>query len=1088
MNDTNYPCILCSKNVLNDAVECELCCKWVHRRCAKLTTKQLSNLVNNHFNCQICKESLPFHSIDTDEINYIYSHDTVSETITEVYQKYKTFEKTNVNEGSNVLDWDLGIDPDVNFLNETKLQCGYYTNEEFNVRYNSIKGLLIIHFNARSLKCNVESISNFLDTLDVVADVIAVSETWLRPHDDIHDVSMSGYNMYNTYRTTGLGGGTSLFVRDSLNVKEVPSYTKCINNVCECTTIEIVMDKGKNIVVGCFYRAPSSSIPEFCDELDLFLHEFGKKNLYVCGDFNIDLVCYDTNRDVKTFVDVLYSHSVYPTITRPTRVTINSATLIDNIFTNCIGVQMKSGIFCTDVSDHLPVFSICEEHKSKPRTSVMKRCFSETNVNKFQTCLQDVDWSNVLSRQDTNTAYDLFRTELENVFDKCFPLEKSKTKKVHKPWMTKGLVNACKKKHTLYKRFVTNRNAVTEGRYKLYKNKLVGILRVAKKNYYSELLELNKGNTKETWSIIKEVINKKTVNVAVPNVFYRNESTFKGEQNVANGFNDFFANIGTELASKIPECKEPRHIEDYMGAPNDKSMFIVPVNEAEVLSLCNTFTSKTSTDCMGLSMKLLKQVMPQIIQPFTHICNLSLSTGIFPDAMKIAKIIPLFKQGVKTEFSNYRPVSLLPQLSKLLEKLYEKRLVNFLETNCIINDSQFGFRKNRSTELALVTLLEYISKAMDKNLYTVGVFVDLRKAFDTLNFEVLLNKLNHIGIRGIANTWVRSYLTNRKQYVVINTASSKMNVVRQGVPQGSILGPILFLIYINDIVRVSQTMRLVLFADDTNLLKSGNDLKVLCNEVSMELQKLQDWFNRNKLSLNLCKTHFMVFTNRKNSEACNIVINKQKLDRVSSTKFLGVFIEEKLKWKQHIERVANKVAKSLSILYKAKDFVTKSALKTMYSSLVLPYLMYCSSVWGNTYKGSLTRLVTLQKKCVRLICGVHRLFHTTNLFKELGLLKFHDIVKVKTLVIMHKAYNQQLASEISNVFVKGNQEYTISTRQDAKFRITYVRTDVRSQAVTIIGPKLWNTLPKKISECASAFTFKSMLKQYYIASYTFQVY
>ena len=505
------------------------------------------------------------------------------------------------------------------------------------------------------------------------------------------------------------------------------------------------------------------------------------------------------------------------------------------------------------------------------------------------------------------------------------------------------------------------RTNVSEEKYKKYKNKLTAILRRCEKQYFTELLEINKGNMKETWKILNGLINKKSKGKQISTEFNGDESKITGDKTIANGFNNFFVNIGPSLAKRIPKCKDSLFMQ-FLPDKIEDTMFLQPVTEEEIMQQVKNAKNKKSKDHDQFDMCPVKKIIPYIVKPLAHICNTSLMNGIFPDRMKIARVIPLFKNGDVKELSNYRPVSILPQFSKILEKVFHNRLMSFINDKQILNNSQFGFRKNMSTALAIIELVEEITTAIDEGKTTVGVFIDLKKAFDTVDHNILVKKLEHYGIRGLAKDWVCSYLESRRQYVCINDSNSDCLDVKCGVPQGSILGPALFILYVNDMCNVSKSLKSILFADDTNLFYAGKDLDEVCKIVSRELNILHIWFQVNKLSLNVAKTNFMIFGNKRFEENYMISINGMNINRVYVTKFLGVHIDSKLNWNEHISVIKTKVAKNVSIMNRVKHCLINSALYSLYCTLILPYLSYCCEIWGNTYKSRIHPIIYFAKK------------------------------------------------------------------------------------------------------------------------------
>lgn len=336
-------------------------------------------------------------------------------------------------------------------------------------------------------------------------------------------------------------------------------------------------------------------------------------------------------------------------------------------------------------------------------------------------------------------------------------------------------------------------------------------------------------------------------------------------------------------------------------------------------------------------------------------------------------------------------MSVLPIFSKFLEKVVFKRLYNFLIKYNILFDNQYGFRKNHSTALALLHLYDTLANAIYNKEYTMGVFIDLSKAFDTVNHEILLSKLQHDGIRGFPLKWFESYLSGREQFVNFNGYSSSYKLAECGVRQGSVLGPLLFLIYVNDICNVSSALDILLFAAGTSIFFSHKVLESLCLTVNNELVKLTDWFSANKLSINIKKLNYIIFRPRQKRQTFDIKVTVSNRDiiHVKETVFLGVILDEHFAWIPCITNVARKVSKTVGVMYKASFCLCKRSLITLYYSLQYPYLQYCVSVWGSTYPSNLNRMFMLQKRAVRIITKESFDAHTDPIFKNLKILKFN---------------------------------------------------------------------------------------------------
>ncbi len=370
---------------------------------------------------------------------------------------------------------------------------------------------------------------------------------------------------------------------------------------------------------------------------------------------------------------------------------------------------------------------------------------------------------------------------------------------------------------------------------------------------------------KDIWNILNSIIKNGFQKISYPEFFVLNDQEEYNMDTVADGFNQFFVNVGPELAKTIPD-PAIRTDFDKLVERNPHSMFLSSVNEGEVLDIVRNFRNKKSTDDNDIVMFIIKTVMEGISKPLTYICNLSFQTGTFPNKMETAKVIPLYKSGDKHSFTNYHPVSLLPQFSKILEKIFNNRLDTFILKHNLLTDSQYGFRTNSTTSLALIDSIENVMNSIEQKQFAVGLFIDLKKAFDTIDHHILINKLEHYGIRGVVLNWIQSYLSDRRQFVKLGDSCSKCLDITCGVPQGSILGPKFFILYINDICHTSKILKLVLFADVTNIFCSGDDLHQLQDLVNTEMMKLKTWFDKNKLSLNVNKTKVMFGHRRRHTQ------------------------------------------------------------------------------------------------------------------------------------------------------------------------------------------------------------------------------
>lgn len=907
----------------------------------------------------------------------------------------------------------------------TNNDCAYYSPAEFQNISRTLKGQLsLFSLNCRSLPAHWNDIKDLLASMsnsDFSFDIIGLSEVF-KLRDNV-SYSLEGYHDIIS-RTRGPNddgrGGVALFLKDYFTYKLREDLSVFIPHVFESIFVEIILPREKNIIVGCIYRPntlPLADVDICCHNLleivDLVNAE--RKSLFLTGDFNVDLLNYSKQRKTTNFVDHLFGRGILPLITKPTRITNHSATVIDHIHTSMVKKNFKSGIIVSDVADHFGTFTVMREYYvPQPAQTQSYRCFSDNSLEKFRETLRNTNFDSVLECPSANEAYNLFLDIYKEIFETLFPI---KTKQVGKrfvkkeSWMTLGLLQSANNKHKLLKIKINKPTAANIAKYKEYVKIFNRTKRAAQSRYYTEQLELYKQDIKSTWKILSEVIKKKKTNRAFPAFFLINNSKVTNKAEVAAHFNDFFVNIGKTLSETL--ATSPSKFKSYLTSNYPINFFLNPVIPFDVIKSATQLKSKTSTGHDDISTKLMKHTIHETAQPFSHIFNLSFSTGIVPDQMKIAKVVPIYKQGDEHALNNYRPVSILPAFSKLIEKIVCNRLYTFLNINNIFYEHQYGFRPRHSTVHPIFHLIKdtVLSNDKDTKDFTVACCIDLSKAFDTVSHNILLNKLHYYGVRGLSNDWMNSYLSDRYQFTQVENYKSSIESISCGVPQGSILGPLLFLIYVNDI-WMSCGLKVLSFADDTTVLAHGHNEISVTNKLNKELSNLSTWLRENRLTLNVNKTKCLFISppGKMINDNITLEIEGKSVERVSNKnsedlKFLGIYLDEHLSWNCHIDYTTKKLSKTLYVMNMAKNILPFSALKILYHTLVESCITYGITVWGNS--NSMSKIEKLKKQAMRIIYKKPYRAHCDPLFRQSGILKISDYYKL-TMSLLAFDYKNDL--------------------------------------------------------------------------------
>ena len=740
-------------------------------------------------------------------------------------------------------------DPDVNHYDDTIVNFNSYTPETFHGIIDDKGSLNVLHHNIRSIlkEGKKEEIDVLLNTVNNPFHILAYTETWLRP-DNVDTIKFDNYEHVFNIRPTDnyfdmkeVGGGVSFFIKSQIQFKMRDDLCLMLPFI-ETLFVE-VPHKSKTFLIGVIYRVPNTSVVLFNETLNNLIEPIRNNyELILVGDFNICLLNED-NR-TQSFKNCLQSNSLFPTILEPTRVATVlrngnyqvTQTLIDNIFVNN-RLNHKSGIIYSSISDHYPIFIslINESIQFQDKPQVIKyRLVDSMRTHKFKSALTISYNDSIRNIHNAKEAFSKFLNIFDHLYNKHFPIvTKTMTKKsILKPWVTDSLVRKIKIKGNLFK--LSSKGKIDREIYTKFKNILTTQLRQAKANHFDKEFENCKGNVKNTWNIINKNIKSKT---KCKNISIQEENRILESSELPDKFNNYFSNIANELVSNIP----PDNV-DFKSFLKDRmpnSFFMSDITNKEIVDAINGL--KTCNGINQISTDILKALDLEISKPLLHIFNLSIQQGYFPTELKLGCITPIFKKGDKFSISNYRPVCSLSPFSKIFERILYNKMLDYIIKFNVFSDTQYGFRKNKSTETALLDFTNYIYEGLSKKLNVGSIFMDLSKAFDVMNHSILEKKLEHYGFRGKFLQLLMNFIKDRKYFVCVNGLKSDINTVNIGVPQGSTLGPLLFLIYINDMKNCSDLLKFIQFADDTTLMYRCSSIEQLNNILITEGNKVVTW-------------------------------------------------------------------------------------------------------------------------------------------------------------------------------------------------------------------------------------------------------
>lgn len=1060
--DNSIECVCCkvSVDVYNDKfIQCKNCYLLIHKHCS-------------FHNC--CLQCIPEFKPKAEVVDTYRSN-----IISEYYNNLPVFCPFHVTENKqncNLIDTDEGSN-DIQYASQVLRSCQYLDLQMFRNTYLS-------HMNKNSFVCLSLNIDGFKTNFDkfaifhraLVQYSCKISCYLLCESNIIKDQAgpfyLQGYNKFvldkikisnNIYKNKG--SGIVLYLDNKINNVEVCDDLSETTTDGEFSVVRFKLKKYTHYIIG-VYRPPSGKPSVFLENLDKILLCINSSKHVKCtflGDFNFNLY-NSSSRYVLSYLDTIFSQGVYPTVSRATHFMAREPTCIDHILTNDICNVIVTGVITYKISHHMPIFSIYNladdlfdnRVSSRPKLMINEQTLMSFS-NEIYVLRSKYEIESDVSARDHFTQ---FIKDFKNTYDKWFVNDNMhanvhKRNYVRKDWITVGIAKSCEEKNRLYSKWCKSKCSSDWNDYLAYKRKLDVLIKKSKFDYFQKEFENCKSDLKKTWQTINNILGRKK----------RDSLLIFTDKDASHSFNKYFTSIANELIKD--NYNNTSDIDSYSTylPPISTTINSLVIKPDKIKYFIDKLNNCKST---YFAPRILKYVSTDLSLLLTSIFDKCYTEGYFPDELKIAKVIPLYKnKGPMTDIGNYRAISMLSVFSKLFEKVIHRHISDYLEENNIINPAQYGFRTGHSTVHALVNATENVHKSLENNMYTLGVFIDFSKAFDTINHEILVKKLEHYGIHGNLLKLLTNYMQNRKQYVIYGGTNSELLDITCGVPQGSVLGPLMFILFVNDLPNIYNdiTAQFVLFADDANIFLSHTVRKVLYQLANEVLHNLYKYCVANRLIINYKKCCYMEFTKNQctnSNDDYTLHILGNKFEKQSECKFLGVTITADLNWDTHIKHVKSQVSKALGSMYALRSCVPQKVLRKIYFSLFQSYLLYCIHIWGSKHNSvSFNDLFVIQKKALRLICNktlrhaCFKLENTKPLFKVTNILSIHNLYYYMIATESSKILNTQKPQRIFDLFECSHSVY--SDR--------------------IILPKF-----SKASLCSKSFIFNSSKFQNYLIS------
>ena len=1073
---TKYPCGMCERPVAKNhrGLECDECRSWVHIKCGDVAPKQYESLLHKtHFTWICPKCSLPNFSesfFDNSDLADKNIYDSISEHNSST-DSLTTFGPPR--ESSSPKNQEKAVPRNAATKNTApRSKKSNKDKEKPNTRSKVKKGKLkFMTINCQGLKGKQRQkfLATIIDTEK--PDIIMGQESKLDQNYKDSEVFPTGYLVKRKDRNAH-GGGVFIAYRDNMIVTEV----KGVGNNCEFVMLKVQVWKSKPIYVGSFYRQPNRD-PATLLSLHSDLEKvFGRgiPKLILAGDFNLPSINWQdysindnpqygrqVNETMLDFIDKFYLEQH---VLKPTRLD----NILDLIFTtmpdSIHNIQIIPGM-----SDHEAVGAECDtdihRNKRKQRTVHM---YKQANVEGIAEDLKEFAEGFTATGNDRSCSenWTLFKEALDKSMTSHVPT-KTLSGRWNLPWMNKNIKRLMKKRQRKYNSWKKYNDGADLAEYKKLKDEVTAALKQAHDKYIDGLFEAEdtENPAKKLWGYVKSL---KIDKIGIPPLKWKNKLVSLAKQKAEALSHQYKSVFTREDTDTLPS----------KGPSTHAKMDNINITTNGVEKLLSALNPKKAIGPDQVSTWMLKSFAPILAPILQTIFTQSLRTGEVPLDWKRANISAIFKKGDRSDPANYRPVSLTSVSCKMLEHILASNIRKHLDQHNILSQFQHGFRKKHSCETQLLSTIEDLARSLDKREQIDCLILDFSKAFDSVPHQRLLHKLGWYGINGEAHKWIGNWLTGRKQTVMVDGETSEEANVSSGVPQGTVLGPLLFILYINDIGD-GTTSTLRLFADDALIyrkISSESDATAL----QADLDKLIEWSTKWQMRFNPSKCSLLRVARNRNTTKANYQMMGTTLEQNEHHPYLGVEIASGLEWKQHVNNISNKARRTLNFLQRNLHRCPQKVRKQAYTSLVRPTLEYASTVWDPHHQREITQLEQVQRKAIRFMAkNYRRRASVTEMRTNLGFQTLQARRQTQRLTMLYRVHNQLVCVEMPPCYTPRHTTSQMETRSNHGEQYTKIstRTDCYKYSFFPRTISAWNQLPSATIQAPSAQSFNNRVSK-----------